>query len=514
MIRIVFAISSLIVFFSFSIDMIEKKDGLEFVRQEDNIDKGERLARLYCGMCHLFPEPALLDRKTWLENVLPNMGLRLGIRNGKDPYEDLLPEERSTIQLLNIYPKKALLTNAEWKKIVDYYERTSPTYLEQSKNDFIVSGNQFQAEVVFIGEQHYPQTSLLKFDSVSRNLYVGDLQNMLYVLNDNFVFRSAWFTESPPVDIDFPANQPLRLLTIGTFKPSDQKKGRLLSLDTTGNFSSDQLVNIDSLLRPVQFASGDLNMDGREDVVICNFGNNRGELVWYEEFNPQKKHVLKTLPGARMVEIRDMNNDGKPDIIALMAQAWEEVVIFYNLGNGAFKEVKILQFSPLFGVSSFELVDFNKDGHLDILLTNGDNWDYSPIEKSFHGVRIFMNNGKNKFSEKYFFPLSGASKALAVDFDNDGDLDIAVISMYSKKQLPEHNFIYLENIDNNRYQPYCFPEAAFGKWLTMEVADFNSDGYQDIVLGSYIHTVLEATELMSNGITNLPQLLILHNRIK
>ncbi|HRP33809.1 MAG TPA: hypothetical protein PKV73_18055, partial [Agriterribacter sp.] len=46
----------------------------------DSIPDNKARALLYCSSCHLFPEPSLLDKKTWVNNVLPNMGWRLGIR--------------------------------------------------------------------------------------------------------------------------------------------------------------------------------------------------------------------------------------------------------------------------------------------------------------------------------------------------------------------------------------------------------------------------------------------------
>src|ERR1051325_6449651 len=35
--------------------------------------RGEQLARVYCGTCHLFPEPALLDQQTWVNGALRRM---------------------------------------------------------------------------------------------------------------------------------------------------------------------------------------------------------------------------------------------------------------------------------------------------------------------------------------------------------------------------------------------------------------------------------------------------------
>ena len=41
---------------------------------------------------------------------------------------------------------------------------------------------------------------------------------------------------------------------------------------------------------------------------------------------------------------------------------------------------------------------------------------------------FFLNEGNNHFSQKYFFPINGCYKAIAKDFDGDGDLDIASIA--------------------------------------------------------------------------------------
>src|SRR6185312_14919968 len=95
-------------------------------KSRDSILPGKRLALKYCTLCHLFPEPSLLDKKTWINNVLPNMGLRLGIRESKDPYADLLPEEQPVLKKMNVYPAVPLINKDDWKKIVQYFEHEAP----------------------------------------------------------------------------------------------------------------------------------------------------------------------------------------------------------------------------------------------------------------------------------------------------------------------------------------------------------------------------------------------------
>lgn len=479
---------------------------------DDTSLTGKQLAQKYCQTCHLFPEPTLLDQKTWSNSVLPNMGLRLGLKVGKDPYTDLSEEEAKSLRSLHIYPEQPLISMEVWQKIVNYYaEEAPPTPLPQSKSLTISKQLPlFTATELKLHDKPIPQTTLIKYNPTTALLYVGDAQNELYVVDSSLQLKHIWALDSPPSDIDFPKNAPPRLLTLGSFEPSNLKTGRLIALDTLIS-----PANLDSLPRPVQFATADLNADGSEDMVICGFGNHSGKLFWYDNAQQhQKENILYPFAGARKVEIRDLNNDQKPDIVALTAQAYEGVRIFYNLGKNQFKEKIVLQFPPSFGVSYFELADFNKDGFQDILLTNGDNWDYSAIPKNYHGIRIYLNDGRDNFKEAWFYPYYGTSKAVARDFDGDGDLDIAAISFYANLDQPEQGFLYFSNQGNLKFEAFSTPEAATGKWLTMEVADYDHDGDSDIVLGSYFHNVGELTQLIFKGITSFPQLLVLTNQAK
>jgi hypothetical protein len=484
--------------------------------QADSVAKGKLLAIDYCQRCHLFPEPALLDKNTWVTSVLPNMGERLGLRfPGRDPLADLIPEEEKVIRQLNIYPETALISEADWQKIVAYYSHEAPDVPIPQMGTSPVSDSLplFSGQHFSVADIAAPKTTLLKFDPGTSQLYVGDDQNALFVLDNAFQLKENFWIDSAPTDIDFPKNAPPRLLTIGVFKPSDQRIGRLMSVSKTAA-SGQNMVNIQNLPRPVQFTAGDLNMDGKADALISGFGDHSGKLFWLDDFRSDKEHILKELPGARKTEIFDFNKDKKPDVIALMAQAREEISIFYNLGNGKFKEKVLLQFPPSYGMAYFELVDFNKDGFQDILLTNGDNWDLSPVEKNYHGVRLYLNDGKDNFKLAWFYPLHGASKAIARDFDQDGDLDIGATSFYSDLNNPAHGFIYLSNEGKMTFKAHSSPLAGAGKWLTMEAADFDQDGDIDIVLGSYFHTISEMTALMARGTMSFPQLLVLTNRKK
>jgi len=473
---------------------------------------GKQLATQYCVMCHMFPEPSLLDKKTWSENVLPDMRMRMGIRQKEDKPFDGMDSITATIaKNLNIYPDKPMLSKGDWDNIVTYYVENAPNKLPLQKKETKKGIFPFKPQFISIGDNTLPQVTLLKFDQKTSDLYVGDYLN-LYALKNTGELRKSWKLSGPAVHLDLEGGSTPLLLTIGKVAPSEKKTGTLSHLKTGEGFQ-ERTSMFTNLHRPVHFSIGDLNMDKKKDIVICSFGNYGGKLSWFNNFDPSKEHILRNLPGATKVEIKDLNNDNKPDIIALMAQAYEQVVIYYNKGNAKFDEKPVLQFSPVHGANYFELADFNKDGYDDLLVTNGDNRDNSTIDKPYHGIRIYLNDGKNNFKQAYFYPMYDCSKAMARDFDNDGDLDIVAASFYngySDLKKTKESVTYLSNKGNLNFLPSYLPEAVHGKWLTMEVGDFNKDNLLDVMLGACIFNFSEMGNVMaSTGISTFPQVLLL-----
>ena len=293
----------------------------------------------------------------------------------------------------------------------------------------------------------------------------------------------------PVVDIDFEGHSMITC-NIGILNPNNGGFGKMqnVSRDLGGKMHLDSPCQIDGLQRPVESIKVDLNRDGRDDYLVCEFGNITGALSWYENKgnNQFTRHVLRAVPGAIKAYIRDYNKDGLPDIFVLFAQGDEGIFLFTNKGHGKFDQRPLLRFPPSYGSSYFEMDDFDKDGSPDILYTCGDNADFSPVLKPYHGIYIFLNDGSYNFSLKYFFPMNGCYKAIARDFDGDGDLDIAAVSFFAdQKTQPEEGFVYLENEGRFRFSPYSLLQAEAGRWLTMDAGDIDGDGRQSILLGNF-----------------------------
>ncbi len=455
-----------------------------------SIKAGRALARKYCQSCHALPDPTMLDTRSWEKGVLPNMGPRLGIfYYGFESY----PSYKNDRNLdSNFYPSKPLLTLQEWQDIIDYYVATSPDSLPHQNRQQSIR-NSLSLFTVQVPSNTYinPVTSFVKIntnDSLHPLIISDALKQKTYFYNRKLQAADSINTNGPIVDIDLNETKMLAC-NIGVLNPNNGRfgKAQFLSFNAATN-KEDKLVLFDSLQRPVQLTSADLNNDGRADHIICEFGNLTGALTWMENAGSGKfiRHVLRPFPGAVKAYVQDYNHDGLSDIWALFAQGEEGIFLFTNNGNGNFTQQEVLRFPPVYGSSYFELADFNNDGYPDVVYTCGDNADYSPVLKPYHGVYIFLNDKTNRFIQKYFFPINGCYKAIARDFDNDGDLDIATISFFADyARQPEEGFVYLENEGNYQFQPFSILQTQAGRWLTMDAGDINGDGKIDLVLGNF-----------------------------
>lgn len=457
-----------------------------------SIRKGEALAKKYCQSCHLLPDPSLLDARSWEKGVLPAMGPRLGINNyGMEIY----PSEANDPQLADtvVYPQKQLLSFTEWQHIIDYYTSVSPDSLpKQDRNQPIQIG--LPTFSIHAPEFKYkePGTSFVKINTGDslHSLVISDvLKKEIYFFDRQLKIRDSVRCGGPVVDMNFSSKE-IFVCNIGVLNPNNGKTGKAqqIKIDSAGKWNADSIVLFDGLRRPVQITPADLNSDGKEDYLVCEFGNVIGELSWMENLGNDKfqKHNLRKAPGAIKAYINDYNHDGKPDIWTLFAQGEEAIFLFTNKGDGNFDSKEVLRFPPVYGSSFFELVDFNKDGFPDIVYTCGDNADYSNVLKPYHGVYVFTNDGKNNFTQKYFYPINGCYKALARDFDGDGDLDIATIAFFADyEHQPEEGFIYLEQRGDFSFTPYSLHETELGRWITMDAGDYDNDGRTDLILGNF-----------------------------
>lgn len=293
------------------------------------------------------------------------------------------------------------------------------------------------------------------------------------------------------IDFDKDGDLDLVVAVLGMLFPNNDKIGSVVILENDGHCHFTKHVVVDKIARVSDVRAGDLDGDGDMDLAVAQFGYDDGETRWIENLGDWKfkSHILQSLSGPINVEIVDIDNDGDLDIVSLVSQEWEEIYCFINDGKGNFQPKLIWGSSNQdFGSSGISMCDLDKDGDLDILYSNGDAFDYIPPQgRPWHGVQWLENKGNMKFEFHRLCSFTGATNVRAADIDNDGDLDLFVVSEFNLWDKPDsYSLIWLENVGNMQFVKHEIAKNPT-HLLCCEPGDFNNDGQIDLVTGG-MHT--------------------------
>ncbi|MXY80608.1 MAG: VCBS repeat-containing protein [Gemmatimonadetes bacterium] len=448
------------------------------------------VVQTYCGMCHATPEPSVLTRRAWPEK----MSLMF----------DLLWQQRNI-----------RLSEEDRRICLEFYVENAPEAFVALPPDTSDVARFFRK--IPLG---HPVR-----DSASRpaicNVAVGDLdqdrQPDILVCDAQYDVLS-WIhqegnrgVETPLAELKAPARSEvfdlegdgdldIVVALLGQLMPTDELLGEVVLLVNDGRESFTPFPLATGVPRVADVRPADLDGDGDWDFALAMFGwRHTGEVAWLEyksgdQYN--ELHTLSSKSGCTHVPIGDLNGDGKPDIVALITQEFEQIVAFVNQGGGAFAEHVLFEArNPAFGSSGIELVDLDQDADLDILFTNGDGFDGTDA-KPYHGVQWLENMGVPsglstgaalRFEYRDLTRFYGAYAANAGDLDLDGDLDIVVASCIADQSarwedLPRQGLIWLENDGQQRFSRHSITSDP-ANFVTADLGDLDGDGRPDIITG-------------------------------
>ena len=479
------------------------------------IDQDKLAFQQTCGSCHILPDPASLPKSVWENQVLPEMGARLGIKvSDYDPTRNLSNEEKFYLKSIDLYPNQPKIDQEQWERVKNYIFSLAPDKIQTTKiNKPPLEINQFTPVALALDKRPGALTTCINYQENQNAFLIGNAYGEIYRWKNDQDF-SIIKTFLSPVTHVIDEGSNLIVTEVGIMHPTDIPSGKIW-------LNSKALrPTFDLLRRPVFTLKADMNDDGIDEIFICEFGNNFGQLSMFfknKDAIKYEKKVLLNIPGGLKLVAQDMNNDQKKDLVLLTSQGNERVYILYNYGQLRFTPKPVLLFEPGFGSSWFDVFDYDGDGDLDIAVVNGDNADYSVALKPFHGLRIYINEAKNKFKERFFYPLHGATRVVARDFDQDKDIDFAITAFFPDfEQFPKESFIYLENqqSDKFQFQPYSSELAMEGRWLLMETGDYDNDGDDDIILGSCLKSSAPKHFMTRWNTQNVDLLVFKNNLIK
>jgi hypothetical protein len=499
------------------------------------VARGAELASTYCAACHLEPDPSILPTRSW-RAALGYMGYYLGKTNIEylrdDPQFALenVASRYSALLRDGVVPAQPLLDDEDWAALRFYYLSQAPAEAlpQVDKPPLRWNLEQFEPRET---DYRIPGavTTLVRIRPEQQEIYLGDsVSGILTVVDGEGRLKLTARRYEPrisPVDIEF-TDDVAYLASIGDLMavlPATEKPAHILGLPLENGSPSRAAAFpvLDGLFRLADIHVADLNADNRPDFLACGFGAVTGAVSWFAS-QPDGSHVERVLlnqPGCVRILTHDFDGDGLLDIAVLVSDAREGFHILLNQGDGNFEPRRVFETHSAYGHTYFELQDFNRDGRMDLLVVNGDNVDSDPYNtpKNYHGVRIYLNEGELRFSERYFYPLHGAFIAKAADFDGDGDLDIAAISFYPdfRSAQPE-SFVLLEQTGPLEFSPASLEATTRGRWLTMDAGDVDGDGDVDVVLGGgYIPVgMFGERELYEQLRDSGPSIMLLENRLR
>jgi hypothetical protein len=195
----------------------------------------------------------------------------------------------------------------------------------------------------------------------------------------------------------------------------------VLHNDGTGRF-----VTLARQPTPVAGRASDIDGDGDADVVAVAPG---GAVAWWR--NVANEFVLAgtVLTGPQPTDAWlvtfDADGDGDDDVLAVRSTA----ALARNDGGGSFTDVSAATVPP-FAITSSPVqkvvaADFDGDGDVDLFLARGTQYPASPQDA------LWQNDGTGTFTDvgpTHFVDAHDTLDAVAIDFDRDGDLDLAVVN--------------------------------------------------------------------------------------
>ncbi|URQ92795.1 Ig-like domain-containing protein [Pseudoalteromonas sp. SCSIO 43101] len=216
-----------------------------------------------------------------------------------------------------------------------------------------------------------------------------------------------------------------------------------------------------------QVVFGDVDGDGDDDAIF--YGDQVLDKVYKNDGSGNfSSFSTISVTGERsfQYELRDI--DGDNDLDALIRISGQPLGVYTNDGSGNFSYAQGLAGRA----QSFAAEDFDNDGDIDIAVAN-----YNTSNSSLNKIYIFENNGSGIFSN--ISDITDATCAgingnyyydiEALDADNDGDLDII-----SANEDCGNTYI------NNGSNTFSLQETFGTVFLTTVVkGDFDGDGDED-----------------------------------
>ncbi|MDA1120031.1 MAG: FG-GAP-like repeat-containing protein [Bacteroidetes bacterium] len=240
---------------------------------------------------------------------------------------------------------------------------------------------------------------------------------------------------------------------------------------------------------------GDLDGDGKADLVAANYFSNsvsifRNISVLESGISFDNKVDYSSQTHPRSVALGDLDGDGRVDLVVANEET-SKISVFRNTSaSGSISLAASVDYSTGLFPQSVSINDFDGDGKADIVVANGGNSTVSILRNISTSIGIIA------FDPKVDLTSGGPSSVATSDLDGDGKVDLVVangssntVSVFRNTGIGDGIISYDSKID------YATDAQPF----SVSIGDLDGDNKADLAVANYGSTTISVFRNSSSG---------------
>lgn len=233
-------------------------------------------------------------------------------------------------------------------------------------------------------------------------------------------------------------------------------------------------IRVRSRPHPHGVAAGDFDGDGKMDLAVESWGEDRVEVLFGDGAGgfavPRGTFAVGRMPYQRL-RAADVNGDGRADILTTNFEGGS-VSVLLGAADRALKPAPGSPFAAGAHPFAFTIADLDRDGRLDLAVAG---YSGHSTDASADGAHVLLGDGRGAFRLAGSHPTGRAPIGIAAgDLDGDGRVEIVTVNTAGDSitvlRGSERGFTALP------------PKAVGGGPECVAVGDLNGDRKADIVV--------------------------------
>jgi hypothetical protein len=220
---------------------------------------------------------------------------------------------------------------------------------------------------------------------------------------------------------------------------------------------------------PYQIAATHLTESGNLDLVMADYPSNQIVVLLGRGDGTFEAPMKFSLPNPVALAVGDFNGDGKEDLVVVEYGGTGESAIAILLGDGTGKFRQSSSYPSGVETTGVAVADFNGDGNQDVAVAN-----------NAGNVMVFFGSGKGTLRKPATYNLRGTNpyNLAAGDLNGDGHPDLAVAEAIGGSVA-----VLLNDGTGKFLKPVTY-NAGGGEVVDVKIADLRNDGRNDLVIAN------------------------------